>query len=103
MLAPLLVTIFRLPVHTISGAVLCGTFLNSTLGVLFYVFIGPAFSTTGDVVHPDWLLGLMFGIGGAAGIYVGARIQKFLPARGIKIVLTVIMLIIAGKYIIGFF
>ena len=102
-LAPFLVTVFRLPVHTISGAALCGTFVNSTVGVLFYIFIGPAFSVTGEVVHPDWLLGLMFGIGGAIGIYVGARMQKFLPATAIKLVLALIMLFIAGKYIIGFF
>ncbi len=102
-LAPFLVTVFRLPVHTISGAALCGTFVSSTVGVLFYILIGPSFSVSGEVVHPDWLLGLMFGIGGAVGIYVGARVQKFLPATAIKLVLGLIMLFIATKYIIGFF
>lgn len=101
--APILVTFFRLPVHTISGAVLCGTFLTSFVGVFLYIFIGPAFARGGGAVQPDWLLGLMFGIGGAVGIYVGARIQKYFPARAIKIVLGLAMLFIAGKYIIGFF
>jgi uncharacterized membrane protein YfcA len=101
--APILVTFFRLPVHTISGAVLCGTFLSSVVGVFMYVVIGPAFARGGGAVQPDWLLGLMLGIGGAVGIYVGARLQKFLPARAIKIVLGLAMLFIAGKYIIGFF
>jgi len=102
-LAPFLVTVFRLPVHTISGAALCGTFVNSTVGVLFYLLVGSAFSASGEPVRVDWLLGLMFGIGGAVGIYVGARAQRFLPARAIKLVLSLIMLFIAAKYIIGFF
>jgi uncharacterized membrane protein YfcA len=102
-LAPILVTFFRLPVHTISGAVLSGTFFTSVVGVFLYIFIGPAFSRGGGAIQPDWLLGLMLGIGGAVGIYFGARLQKYLPARAIKIVLGLAMLIIAGKYIIGFF
>jgi len=102
LLAPILVTVFRLPIHTISGAALCGTFINSTVGVLFYVLIGPAFSVSGGVVRPDWLLGIMFGIGGAVGIYLGARIQRFLPAGLIKFILALIMFFIAGKYIIEY-
>jgi uncharacterized membrane protein YfcA len=45
----------------------------------------------------------MFGIGGAVGIYVGARMQKFIPATAIKTILALIMIMIAGKYIIEFF
>jgi uncharacterized membrane protein YfcA len=45
----------------------------------------------------------MFGIGGAIGIYAGARVQKFIPAPLIKGVLAAIMFFIASKYIIGFF
>jgi len=102
-LIPLLVTFFRLPIHTVSGAALCATFLSSTVGVLFYALLGPAFSADGPPVSPDWMLGLMFGIGGAIGIYVGARIQRFLPARLIKAVLAMIMLFVAGRYIFGYF
>lgn len=102
-LAPFLVAVFGLPVYTISGAALCATFLNSTVGVIFYAFLAPFFSSSASAVRPDWMLGIMFGVGGIAGIYAGARIQRFLPARLIKAVLAAIMLFIAGKYIIGYF
>ncbi len=102
-LAPFLVAVFGLPVYTISGAALCATFLNSTVGVIFYALLAPIFSSSAEPVRPDWLLGLMFGIGGMAGIYAGARVQRFLPARLIKGILAAIMLFIAGKYIVGYF
>lgn len=102
-LAPFLVTVFGLPVHTVAGAALCGTFLNSTVGVAFYLFLGPLFAADGVTVQPDLLLGLMLGVGGSAGIYMGARLQKFLPARAIKLLLGCIMIYIAGRYIIVYF
>lgn len=102
-IAPVLVTFFRQPVHTISGAVLFGTFLTSVVGVFLFIFVGPAFVRGGATVQPDWLLGLMLGLGGMVGMYVGARLQRFLPARAIKIILGLAMLFIAGKYILAFF
>jgi len=102
-IAPFLVAVFRLPVHTVAGAALLGTFMTSIAGVMFYSAIAPFYSDTGLAITPDWLLGGMFGIGGAAGMYVGARIQKYVPARVIKVILAAAMLIIAVKYISGIF
>jgi len=102
-IAPVLVAVFRLPVHSIAGAALTGTFLSSLIGVLFYIFIAPLFVTNELTVHPDYLLGLMFGIGGAFGMYVGARLQRFIPARIIKLILFVCVIFISVKYIVGFF
>ncbi|RKX17576.1 MAG: sulfite exporter TauE/SafE family protein, partial [Candidatus Zixiibacteriota bacterium] len=68
-----------------------------------YTLIAPYFADTGLVITPDWLLGFMFGLGGLAGIYAGARLQKYIPARLIKIILVVCILFVAGKYIVGFF
>jgi hypothetical protein len=53
-------------------------------------------------IAPDWLLGFLFGIGGFAGMYCGARLQKFVPARFIKWILAVCLLFTAGKYIWSF-
>ncbi|HEQ98624.1 MAG TPA: sulfite exporter TauE/SafE family protein [candidate division Zixibacteria bacterium] len=102
-IAPFLVSVFGLPVYTIAGAALTGTFLTSVAGVIFYILIAPYYSDTGLIIRPDWLLGLMFGIGGAIGMYAGARIQRYMPARIIKAILTICVLLIAAKYIIDFF
>ncbi len=102
-IAPFLVTFYRLPIHTISGAALCSTFFTSIFGVIFYIVIGPLFTTDASSVSPDWLLGSLLGIGGFFGIYLGARLQKYLPAKLIKIILGLIMVGIAARYIFGYF
>jgi uncharacterized membrane protein YfcA len=78
---------------------LLGTFASSVAGVVFYTIIAPLYSHTGLAIAPDWMLGALFGVGGAAGTYVGARIQRFLPARAIEAVLACCMLGVAFRYI----
>jgi hypothetical protein len=99
-MAPFLVAWFRLPVHTISGATLLGTFLASVAGACFYMMIAPF--APEQSVAPDWMLGVLFGIGGMAGIYCGARCQKYVPARAIKWLLCMIIAGTALKYVIEF-
>ncbi|MBU1002300.1 MAG: sulfite exporter TauE/SafE family protein [Proteobacteria bacterium] len=94
--APFLVSILGLPVYTVAGAALMGTFVTSVAGVVFYQLIQPWYP--GMHVAPDWALGLLFGLGGMAGMYLGARCQKFVPARVIKGMLCVILLFTAAKY-----
>ena len=102
-IAPFLVALFRLPVHSVAGAALMGTFLSSFAGVIIYAVISPFYSTTQLAITPDWLLGILFGIGGMVGMYLGARMQRFMPARVIKTLLTICVLFIAIKYILEFF
>ncbi|MEZ0328832.1 MAG: sulfite exporter TauE/SafE family protein [Dissulfuribacterales bacterium] len=97
MLSPFFVTFFGLPVHSIAGATLMGTFVTSVAGVIFYQ--GLALIYPNLVVAPDWLLGILFGIGGMAGMYCGARCQRFIPARIIKWILVVCLLVPAIRYI----
>ena len=101
-IAPFLVSIFGLPVYTIAGAALLGTFVTSIVGVIFYAIIAPFYAHTGLAISPDWSLGALFGIGGAAGMYVGARIQRFVPEQLIKAILAVAVVIIITKYILDF-
>jgi len=98
-IAPFCVAVFHLPVYTVAGAALMGTFLTSALGVFFYSII-PA--KTGMVTSPDWLLGFLFGAGGFVGIYLGARFQKFVPQRLIKVMLGTIIIFLALRYISQF-
>ncbi len=100
-IAPFFVSWFRLPVHTISGATLMGTFLTSVAGVAFYMAIAPLYPTMS--VAPDWTLGLLFGLGGVAGMYLGARCQKRVPASAIKWMLGVVIVATALKYVLEFF
>ncbi len=97
-IAPFLITFFRLPVYAIAGAVLLGTFVSSLAGVAFYSLI----PINGAVTAPDWLLGILFGAGGLMGMYLGARVQKFVPAKWIKLMLGSIMIMVASKYILRF-
>lgn len=81
-IAPFLITFLGLPVYSVAGAALMGTFVTSIVGVLFYQFLAPLYPGVG--VAPDWALGFLFGVGGFWGMYCGARVQKYAPARLIK-------------------
>ncbi|MBI4721162.1 MAG: sulfite exporter TauE/SafE family protein [Chitinivibrionia bacterium] len=100
-IAPFLVSIFGLPVYTVAGAALMGTFVSSIAGVLFYRFLAALHPSM--PIAPDWTLGVLFGIGGFAGMYCGARLQKYMPARIIKWMLAACILFLAVKYIVDFF
>lgn len=99
-IAPFCVAVFNLPVYTIAGAALMGTFITSIAGSLFFTFI-PA---PGNVsAMPDWPLGILFGIGGFAGMYLGAMTQKFVPQRFIKLMLGILIMALSVNYIYHFF
>lgn len=99
-MAPIYVAIFNLPVYTVAGAALMGTFLTSIAGVAFFQILSPYYPQLS--VAPNWILGIMFGIGGFIGMYIGARMQKNMPAKVIKWVLSICILFIALKYIMDF-
>ena len=98
-IAPFFVSVFGLPVYTVAGAALMGTFVTSVAGVIFYQAIAPLYPNL--AVAPDWGLGLLFGIGGMAGMYLGARCQKFVPARVIKWLLAGVLFFTGIKYLLG--
>lgn len=95
-IAPFFVSFFHLPVYTVAGAALMGTFITSVAGVAFYHFIAPFYPHLS--VAPDWPLGILFGLGGMAGMYLGARCQKFVPAKVIKWMLSGLLIFLAVKY-----
>jgi uncharacterized membrane protein YfcA len=99
-IAPFCVAVFHLPVYTIAGAALMGTFITSVAGALFFSII-PA--TGGVSAVPDWPLGILFGIGGFVGMYLGARFQKFVPQKFIKLMLGIVIVFLAIRYIVQYF
>jgi len=99
-IAPFLIAFFRLPVHAVAGAALMGTFVTSIAGVIFYQLLASAYP--GMSVAPDWYLGILFGLGGLCGMYLGARCQKYVPVDTIKLILCFCVLFVSCKYIYGF-
>jgi uncharacterized membrane protein YfcA len=102
-IAPFLVAFWKLPVYTIAGATLFGTFITSIAGVVFYTVIAPHFAYTGLAIAPDWMLGALFGAGGFAGIYLGARCQKYVPAKVIKFILGILIVSLSLRYVADIF
>jgi len=99
-IAPFCVAVFRLPVYTVAGAALMGTFITSIAGVIFYSLVP---LSNGAAAAPDWRLGILFGVGGFVGMYLGARFQKFVPQKLLKLMIGAIIVLLAGSYIFQFF
>lgn len=89
-IAPILAAIYGLPLYTIAGATLMSTFATSLVGVAFYSAMSAA---------PDWKLGALFGLGGLAGMYLGARTQRHVPVFWLKLGLGLILLAVALGYL----
>ncbi len=100
-LSPILVGLLGLPVHATAGASLFATFATSSVGIAVFALAGPLAGR--PAVGPDWALGGLFGLGGLAGMYVGARLQRFVPAKLIETALAFLVTGLALSYVIGFF
>jgi uncharacterized membrane protein YfcA len=99
-IAPFLVTIFRLPIYTVAGAAMIGTFATSVAGVVFYELLEATSLAGQAAVAPDWLLGAILGVGGLLGTYAGARLQRFLPDFWIRAVLGTLVTLLAFRYLL---
>lgn len=97
--APFYVAIYGLPVHAVAGAALLGTFVTSIAGVIFYQLAAPYYSASGMTVSADWLLGGLFGLGGLVGMYLGARLQRLVPAKWLKLMLALVLILLAVRYV----
>jgi uncharacterized membrane protein YfcA len=86
----------------VAGPALLGTFFTSIAGIFVYSHIMPSLGSGFVAVYPDWHLGLSLGVGGFLGIYLGARLQKYLPSRFIKGVLLTVILIVILKYTLDY-
>lgn len=102
LVGPVFVSIYGLPIHAVAGATLLGTFGTAVTAVLFFQLIAPSLAATGTPVHPDWLLGALFGIGGIAGMYLGARLQRFVSSKWLKLMLGIVVFFVAVRYLTGY-
>jgi len=97
-MAPFCIAVFRLPVHAVAGAALAGTFVTSVVGVAVYSFLP---LPGGGYAAPDWQLGSLFGLGGLAGMYLGAACQRHVPQQALKLGLGILLAALGAAYLFG--
>lgn len=95
-MAPFFITVLELPVHSIAGASLFGTLVSSVVGVIIYQL---GIGSCGIQTRPDYLLGVLFGVGGLVGGYLGAKMQRNIPDRPIKLGLLLVLIYVSSKYL----
>jgi len=98
-IAPFLVSYFRLPVYMAAGPALLSTLVTSAAGVAAFQLLAPL--RPGVSIAPDWMLGLLLGAGGLAGMLLGGRLQKYVPARAIRWLLAAVTLATALRHGLG--
>ena len=94
-LAPVLIGTGRSP-REVAPAALASTFVTSVAGVISFLILSAHHHGS---VAPDWPTGIALGIGGLAGAYTGARIQRRLPDVLIRRVMGVLVVAIGASYL----
>jgi uncharacterized membrane protein YfcA len=94
-LAPILIGTGRRP-SEVAPAALASTFVTSVAGVVTFTILS---AHRHGSVAPDWPTGIALGIGGLAGAYTGARLQKRLPDGVIRRVMGVLVIAIGARYL----
>lgn len=96
LLGPILVGA-GLSVATVAPAALVTTFVTSVAGVGAYAVL--SLTATGPV-SPDWGVGLLAGLGGLVGGYLGASLQPHVPEAGLRILLGVLAVGLGVTYVV---
>lgn len=94
-LAPVLIGTGR-PPKEVAPAALASTFVTSVAGVVTFMIL--SIYRHGSV-SPDWPTGIALGVGGLAGAYCGARIQRRLPDVLIRRVMGVLVVAVGAHYL----
>jgi uncharacterized protein len=94
-LAPILIGTGRLP-REVAPAALAATFVTSVAGVVTFLVLSTQHHGS---VAPDWPTGIALGIGGLAGAYTGARIQRRLPNVLIRRVVGILVVAVGARYL----
>jgi uncharacterized membrane protein YfcA len=86
-----------LPVRVVAPAALAATFVTSAVGAGTYALLA---LTADGAVAPDWSVGLVCGLGGLVGGYVGAHLQPRLPERALRLLLGFLAMAVALLYVV---
>jgi hypothetical protein len=94
-LAPILIAL-GYSVYEVAPATLTATFLTSLAGIVAYQVLQLLHH---GAIAPQWVLGACLGVGGFAGSYCGARLQRHLPERSLRRLLGVVACLVAARYL----
>lgn len=84
-----------LPVAEVAPAALASTFVTSVAGAGTFAVL--AMVTPGEI-GPYWALGLLCGLGGLVGGYLGAWLQPYLPDTGLRFLLGSLAVAVGSLY-----
>ncbi len=84
-------------VAVVAPAALASTFLTSLAGAATYALL--SLTTSGDIA-PDWALGLVCGVGGLIGAYLGARLQPRMPEKALRLLLGTLAVALGIVYLV---
>ncbi|MFG3076421.1 TSUP family transporter [Streptomyces sp. NPDC048225] len=93
-LGPLLVG-RGMPVARVAPAALAATFVTSVTGAAAFALL--SLTGSGDIA-PDWYLGLVCGLGGLIGGYLGAHLQPRLPETALRLLLGALATVLGALY-----
>jgi uncharacterized protein len=96
LLSPILVE-RGLRIAAVAPAALTSTFLTSIVGVITYVVLALT-TTTGSDIAPQWAIGILCGVGGLVGGFIGAHLQPRLPEKALQLVLGALAVVTATVY-----
>jgi uncharacterized membrane protein YfcA len=85
-----------IPMATVAPAALASTFVTSIAGAATFGLI--ALVTGEGEIAPHWLLGLLCGLGGLVGGYLGARLQRHIPEAALRFLLGALAIALAISY-----
>lgn len=99
LIAPALVGVFGVTVRSAAPAALVATLITSSAGVISFLLLDAIGAAPSSGAAPDWALGVLFGIGGAAGGRVGARLNQKIPERGLRGLLGTLAVLLGLSYV----
>jgi uncharacterized membrane protein YfcA len=95
LLSPILVS-RGMTVSEVAPAALTSTFVTSIVGAATYTVL--ALTTAGHDIAPDWAVGIICGVGGLCGGYLGAHLQPVVPEKVLRAGLGISAIVVAALY-----
>jgi uncharacterized membrane protein YfcA len=89
-LAPYLVAVAAMPLRRVAGAALLATLVTSAVGLVALIAFG---------LGPDWPVGLFLGVGGLAGSFAGAAMQRRFAENSLRVFVGVLAGALGLSYI----